>query len=947
MVPGAASAATITVNTTTDELVNNSTCSLREAIRAANTNSGVSGCPAGSGTDRVQLPAGTFTLSIGPAGDDASVSGDLDIASALTLAGAGAATTTINGAALDRVIDVRPGATATIEQLRITGGKSPAGTNGGAGFGATGPAGNPGGNGGPGTGSGGGAGADGGGILNAGTLTLRNATVATNTTGAGGAGGAGFGGFGGAGTGAGDGGSGGAGFAGAGGPGGRGGGIFNSGTLTITDSTVSANVTGVGGAGGAGFGGFGGTGGPTSGTGGIGGAGFGGFGGAGGGGGGVFNSGTLTMTTSTVADNRTAAGGAGGAGFGGFGGGADQTAGNGVGGSAGPGFGGFGAASGDGGGFSGPGTLSRDTFSGNQTGTGGVGGAGFGGFGGAGKGSGNGGAGSAGFGGFGALGGSGGAVFASATSQALSMSTLAANKSGTGGAGGAGFGGNGGTGGDGTGSGGTGSSGFGGFGGPGGPGGGAASAGAAGTRSVVNATLNANTAGAGGGGAGGFAGSGGADGGGGGAAGGAGSAFGGSGGNGGAGGALESSAGVQTILQATIDANAGGAGGPGAAPGGAPGTPGTGAGVQRDGGTTTLANSITTANDCAGTITDGGHNLRFGNATCAGQTGNPNLGTLADNGGPTRTQRLGAGSAALDQIPSGPAAGCPPTDQRGATRPTGSGCDIGAFEVAPPTAATGAAQAIGATRATIGGTIDPRGLATTHMIQFGTTTAYGRSTTAQISTAAGALAVTEKLRGLAPRTTYHYREFAQSPDGTSVGSDRTFTTARRPVVSGLAIKPAVFAVARASTPVNAQRRRVPRGTKIRFRLTEEAKVTLAIQRAGRGLKLTRKGKRRCVRASRANRRTLLRQLRRRLGSRASPRRLAAARRKARCTLFVTRKGNRLRRNGQAGLNTVNFSGRIGRKALAARRYRLEVVATEDAGVRSTPKRVRFRIVKRR
>ncbi|MFL6196073.1 MAG: choice-of-anchor Q domain-containing protein [Thermoanaerobaculia bacterium] len=62
-----------------------------------------------------------------------------------------------------------------------------------------------------------------------------------------------------------------------------------------------------------------------------------------------------------------------------------------------------------------------------------------------------------------------------------------------------------------------------------------------------------------------------------------------------------------------------------------------------------------------------------------------NLANLAFNGGPTVTRALTAGSKALDAgNPAAPGSGngaCEATDQRGATRPGGPRCDIGAFEL--------------------------------------------------------------------------------------------------------------------------------------------------------------------------------------------------------------------------------------------------------------------------
>ena len=62
-------------------------------------------------------------------------------------------------------------------------------------------------------------------------------------------------------------------------------------------------------------------------------------------------------------------------------------------------------------------------------------------------------------------------------------------------------------------------------------------------------------------------------------------------------------------------------------------------------------------------------------------SGDPLLGSLADNGGPTWTFALLPGSPAIDK---GSNAACLSTDQRSVPRPQGGVCDIGAFEVAQP-----------------------------------------------------------------------------------------------------------------------------------------------------------------------------------------------------------------------------------------------------------------------
>ena len=102
-----ASAATFTVTKTAD--TNDGTCdadcSLREAIVAAN---------AAGGADTIDLPAGTYTLSIAGAGEDAAATGDLDITDDLTITGVGSGTTIIDAAMIDRVFHVLSAATVDI-----------------------------------------------------------------------------------------------------------------------------------------------------------------------------------------------------------------------------------------------------------------------------------------------------------------------------------------------------------------------------------------------------------------------------------------------------------------------------------------------------------------------------------------------------------------------------------------------------------------------------------------------------------------------------------------------------------------------------------------------------------------------------------------------------------------------------------------------------------------
>lgn len=116
------------------------TCSLRAAVQEANA----------AGGGRIDLPPGTYRLTVGGAGEDAAATGDLDVRSGVTVEGRGA---TVDAAGADRVFDVLAGGALTLRQVTVTGGVA-AGT---------------------------GLPASGGGVRNAGTLDVDRSTITGNT----------------------------------------------------------------------------------------------------------------------------------------------------------------------------------------------------------------------------------------------------------------------------------------------------------------------------------------------------------------------------------------------------------------------------------------------------------------------------------------------------------------------------------------------------------------------------------------------------------------------------------------------------------------------------------------------------------------------------------------------------------------------------------------------
>jgi CSLREA domain-containing protein len=474
------------------------------------------------------------------------------------------------------------------------------------------------------------------------------------------------------------------------------------------------------------------------------------------------------------------------------------------------GDGGTGTDGTDGGGIHNDGALTLDhvIVSGNDAGNGGAGGPGGQGYGGCCLSH-------AGNGGPGGQGGRGGGIF-NAGQLTVIDSTVAGNHAGTGGAGGLG------------GPPGTPAGYYGGKGGPGGTsgdGGGIASVGSGTALTVIASTITGNLAGNGGdGGAGGHAldtigtykggdGNNGAD--------------------GGLGGGISSVGSATTVTNSTIVANTAGGGGA-AGPGGVgnpasfdnlgnPGsygtggdggglriknpdsavlandtiaanaasaaqfeTPGHGGGIWLES-PVTLRNTLLASNspgaNCSPNALDGGHNLSFGDHTCPATfaSGDPKLGPLKLNGGPTQTMALRAGSAAKDAGNTS----CPAVDQRGVARPAGSACDIGAYELAAPTIVAGSVTTLTAHGATVTDFVRANQTQASALFQLGST-----STSTQHVFGLSPMPVSATFAGLQPYTTYHYRLHATSSDGSRTGPDQTFTTKPvTPVLSALQVNP--------------------------------------------------------------------------------------------------------------------------------------------------------------
>ena len=307
-------------------------------------------------------------------------------------------------------------------------------------------------------------------------------------------------------------------------------------------------------------------------------------------------------------------------------------------------------------------------------------------------------------------------------------------------------------------------------------------------------------------------------------------------------------------------------------------------------------------------------------------TGDPKLGTLQDNGGPTETMALGVGSAAIDQVPA-TGANCPATDQRGVKRPQPAGgrCDIGAYEFAPPvcvalTVTTHADTAVAVTLRCA----DPAGVTVTYT----TRTGPSHGTLSGLNTANGTVTYTPasgfsgtdtftyaatSINGTAAPVTVTVTVTSTSSGPVSPGTTPPGTTA--PVITLARMTNRRFRVAHGATAISA--RGVPLGSAFSFSLSTEARLQIALSRLLPG----RRARARCV---------------------APTRKLARA--GARACTRVHAAGTLTRALESAGADSLAFTGRLGTRALTAGLYRASLQATNAAGS-SKPVAVSFTVVR--
>ena len=107
-----------------------------------------------------------------------------------------------------------------------------------------------------------------------------------------------------------------------------------------------------------------------------------------------------------------------------------------------------------------------------------------------------------------------------------------------------------------------------------------------------------------------------------------------------------------------------------------------------------------------------------------------------------------------------------------------------------PSVATGGAKSVTYDTATLGGSVNPQGSATSYYFQYGPTKAYGgQSAIGSAGAGVKGVAVAVPIAGLQPLTIYHYRLVAVNADGTALGSDHSFQTTKVPLSLAILASP--------------------------------------------------------------------------------------------------------------------------------------------------------------
>jgi hypothetical protein len=159
-----------------------------------------------------------------------------------------------------------------------------------------------------------------------------------------------------------------------------------------------------------------------------------------------------------------------------------------------------------------------------------------------------------------------------------------------------------------------------------------------------------------------------------------------------------------------------------------------------------------------------------------------------------------------------------------------------------PALTTAPALAVTRHTATLTGTADPEGDASSCRFEYGTTTAYGAEAPCSTHPGSGASPVTvsAELWELAASTTYHYRLVSANTGGTTYGPDETFITASESCADNAALCPAL-PVAPALATVAIVLPKQPAGTTTR--------VLTNAQKRAKALRACRKQKKRSVRVN--------------------------------------------------------------------------------------------------